>query len=280
MSEKVKKKSFVMHEDWAKYILNLPAEMAGELSQMIMSYALYGEVNEEIGYNNPALDAMFTMIRQTMDEDAQKYQETCEQRRKNAQARWNGIDDIDDIDDIDEMQNDASAYDCIEDNANVCNSIEDDANESESMQQRYDYHNHIHNHNHISSSKKKIEATEIDKRILDYFNSKCNTSYRYKNQEILKLIHGRLDDGFSEDDFKKVIDIKYEDWFDNPKMAKHLKPSTLFRPSHFEEYLNQKTRGEPTSRTDIVDVWAKGEGYDNRGIHTNREEATGSIHTG
>lgn len=235
----MKKKSFVIYEDWGNYILNLPVEMAGELSKMIMSYAINGELIES---SNPAITAMFTLIKEKMDDDYMKYLDRCETNRRNRNGENNDIDDYNDEEEPNMTSGDDSSQ------------VVTSGDESD-----YDYHNHIHNHNHISSSKKKIEATEIDKRILDYFNSKCNTSYRYKNQEILKLIHGRLNDGFSEDDFKKVIDVKYEDWFDNPKMAKHLKPSTLFRPSHFEEYLNQKTRGEPVSRTDIVDVWAKGE---------------------
>lgn len=229
----MKKKSFVIYEDWGNYILNLPVEMAGELSKMIMSYAINGELIES---SNPAITAMFTLIKEKIDDDYMKYLDRCERNRRNRNGE---NDDIDDYCDEEEQKMTSG-----DDSSQMVTS----GNDSD-----YDYHDH----NHISSSKKKIEATETDIRILDYFNSKCNTSYRYKNQEILKLIHGRLKDGFSEDDFKRVIDIKYEDWFDNPDMSKYLKPSTLFRPSHFEEYLNQKTRGEPKSRSEMIDEQMK-----------------------
>lgn len=233
----MKKKSFVIYEDWGNYILNLPVEMAGELSKMIMSYAINGELIES---SNPAITAMFTLIKEKMDDDYMKYLDRCERNRRNRNGENDDIDDY---------------YD--EEEQNMTNGDESSRVVTNGDDSDYDYHNHNHNHNHISSSKKKIEATETDIRILDYFNSKCNTSYRYKNQEILKLIHGRLKDGFSEDDFKRVIDIKYEDWFDNPDMSKYLKPSTLFRPSHFEEYLNQRIRGKPKSRSEMIDEQMK-----------------------
>ena len=229
----MKKRSFVIYEDWGNYILNLPVEMAGELSKMIMSYAINGELIES---SNPAITAMFTLIKEKMDDDYMKYLDRCERNRRNRNGENDDIDDC-----------------CDEEELNVTSGDDSSQVVTSGDNSDYDYHNHNHNHKHISSSKKKIEATETDIRILDYFNSKCNTSYRYKNQEILKLIHGRLKDGFNEDDFKRVIDIKFEDWFDNPDMSKYLKPSTLFRPSHFEEYLNQRTRGEPKTRSQLID---------------------------
>ena len=41
-------------------------------------------------------------------------------------------------------------------------------------------------------------------------------------------------------DFKKVIDIKVDQWLDHPKMDAYLTPQTLFRASNFERYLNEK----------------------------------------
>ena len=54
------------------------------------------------------------------------------------------------------------------------------------------------------------------------------------------MISGRQADGFSLEDFKYVIDIKSAQWKDDPKMDKFLRPSTLFRPSNFESYLQEK----------------------------------------
>ena len=41
------------------------------------------------------------------------------------------------------------------------------------------------------------------------------------------------------EDFKKVIDIKVQEWGKNEKMNKYLRPETLFG-TKFESYLNEK----------------------------------------
>ena len=58
------------------------------------------------------------------------------------------------------------------------------------------------------------------------------------------FINGRLNDGFTIEDCKKVIDIKVAQWLNDPKMNTYLRPSTLFRQSKFEEYLNERMPGE------------------------------------
>jgi len=52
-------------------------------------------------------------------------------------------------------------------------------------------------------------------------------------------IKARLNDGYSLDDFKKVIDIKTLKWKSDPKMSDYLRPETLFG-NKFESYLNEK----------------------------------------
>ena len=57
-------------------------------------------------------------------------------------------------------------------------------------------------------------------------------------KETERLINGRLSEGYTVDDFKIVIDKKCKEWKDDAKMSSFLRPSTLFAPSHFDEYLN------------------------------------------
>ena len=42
------------------------------------------------------------------------------------------------------------------------------------------------------------------------------------------------------DDILQVISRKIEDWENDEKMCKFLRPSTLFRKSNFENYINEK----------------------------------------
>ncbi|WP_338470941.1 conserved phage C-terminal domain-containing protein [Niallia sp. XMNu-256] len=76
--------------------------------------------------------------------------------------------------------------------------------------------------------------------ILTYLNSKANTNYKVSSRKTKQLIKSRFNEGFQLEDFIKVIDIKTEEWKNDPAMSKFLRPETLFGPK-FESYLNQKS---------------------------------------
>lgn len=77
------------------------------------------------------------------------------------------------------------------------------------------------------------------KEIIDYLNLKTGKQFSNKAKDARRHIHARIEDGYTVDDFKKVIDIKAAEWKDDPGMNKFLRPSTLFG-NKFESYLNQK----------------------------------------
>ncbi len=97
--------------------------------------------------------------------------------------------------------------------------------------------------NHVKKKRSKPEPKnhpEEIKQIIDYFNRVCGTSYRSQSEATAKLINARLNEGFTVEDFCMVIDKKYTEWKNNSDYCKYIRPQTLFRPSHFENYLNQK----------------------------------------
>lgn len=106
----------------------------------------------------------------------------------------------------------------------------------------------------VGNAEKRREEIEkdIDKNIMScdaeeiirYLNEKAGTHYR-DSKETVRLINARTKEGFTVDDFKKVIDKKVKEWKGSDR-AMYLRPSTLFAPSHFEEYLNapEKTTSE------------------------------------
>ena len=99
---------------------------------------------------------------------------------------------------------------------------------------------------------KKAKKTKADTQageVIDYLNTKTGSSYRATTEANIKPIKARLNDGYSVEDCKKVIDIKSGQWLDNPDMVKYLRPATLFSPSKFEGYLNE-CRGKPSIRGD------------------------------
>ena len=83
-------------------------------------------------------------------------------------------------------------------------------------------------------------SIDIYSPVIEYLNSKCNTKYRTTTKKTKDLINARINEGFTLEDFKKVIDIKANEWL-NTDMAKYLRPETLFG-TKFESYLNQKTK--------------------------------------
>lgn len=74
--------------------------------------------------------------------------------------------------------------------------------------------------------------------IIDYLNAICSTRYKTSTPKTKTFIESRLKEGFTVDDFKKVIATKYQDWGHDEKMKKYLRPETLFG-NKFEGYLNQ-----------------------------------------
>ncbi|HFG9188000.1 TPA: conserved phage C-terminal domain-containing protein [Clostridioides difficile] len=95
--------------------------------------------------------------------------------------------------------------------------------------------------NIYSSAEQKEEKTkdkEIYKRIVDYLNKTADKSFKSTTKKTISLIDARLKEGFTEEEFYKVIDNKVLNWLDNDKMNAYLRPETLFG-NKFESYLNE-----------------------------------------
>lgn len=79
-------------------------------------------------------------------------------------------------------------------------------------------------------------------KIIDYLNRKTNSHYRPTSKATKRLIKARYNDGFTDADFKTVIDKKCTEWLQDANMAQYLRPETLFG-TKFEAYLNQPDTG-------------------------------------
>lgn len=85
---------------------------------------------------------------------------------------------------------------------------------------------------------KEKEKNIVDD-IIGYLNKKTHSNFKPNARNNRLNICGRIREGYTLDDFKRVIDIKTEEWL-GTEMEKYLCPETLFRASKFEKYLNQK----------------------------------------
>ena len=82
--------------------------------------------------------------------------------------------------------------------------------------------------------------------IVEYLNKKANKNYKHNSDKTRRLIDARLNEGFTLEDFKKVIDNKCRSWLNDERMNQYLRPETLFG-TKFESYLNET----PVSVKDI-----------------------------
>jgi len=85
--------------------------------------------------------------------------------------------------------------------------------------------------------REKKKATKVAYRVIDYLNKKTGKNFR-KIESNIKLINGRLSEGFKEEDFYLAIDNKVLAWTGDSKMEQHLVPATLFGKKKFDGYVN------------------------------------------
>ncbi len=90
----------------------------------------------------------------------------------------------------------------------------------------------------VTENKNKFPKNFVSD-IINYLNEKMGSSFKSSTQTTIQHIRARYNEGYRIDDFKKVIDIKYDKWHDNPNMVDYLRPQTLFG-TKFESYLNEK----------------------------------------
>lgn len=93
----------------------------------------------------------------------------------------------------------------------------------------------------------KPNICEESDEIISYLNKKTGKQFRANTKSYAKYISARLSEGYTVEDFKHVIDVKCAEWM-NTDHEQYLRPDTLFAPSHFDSYLNQKiVKAKPKS---------------------------------
>lgn len=90
----------------------------------------------------------------------------------------------------------------------------------------------------ILSGKPDIVSQDVSS-VIDYLNRITGSSYKASTRSHAQHISGRLSDGHSVDDLKRVIDEKAAEWLHDKNMCLYLRPQTLFSASKFQGYLRQ-----------------------------------------
>jgi len=90
------------------------------------------------------------------------------------------------------------------------------------------------------SSPSNSPSEELD-QIINYLNETTGKSFRHSAKATMRLIEARLNEGYTIEDFKTVIEVKSEQWKGDAKMDGYLRPQTLFS-NKFESYLQESNR--------------------------------------
>lgn len=218
------KESFVLYRSVYEAVKDLPDEMFREWVLAVMEYGLNQKEPE-----TPIGKAAVGSVRKWMDEDNARYTRVCERNRQNGKKGGRP-----------KTQENPVGF---SGNPNKPNGavwgLDTDTD--------------------TDTDNKKEKEHKKEKEIVDYLNQKTGKAFRASSEKTRTLIRARIREGYSEADFKKVIDNKCNDWLSDPERAQYLRPETLFG-TKFESYLNQKpvirTGGfrNFTERTDDLDA--------------------------
>lgn len=219
------KNSVLIMDSWAVILSNLDDEIAGKLIKAICKYQATGQIDSD----DSTVRAILEGWRPTIDANNATYDARVE-RAKIARSKKSDIK-VDIKDDIN-----------VDINPDINVDIKDDINSVSVSVSEY-----------ISSNEDNIYIVEQARpsesdiaQIVDYLNEKTQKKFSAKTDATRKAISARLKEGYTIDDFKKVIDNKVSDWTDGD-MQKYLRPQTLFRPSNFEAYLNESQKPRPSN---------------------------------
>lgn len=131
------------------------------------------------------------------------------------------------------------------------------SNKTEAYAQHMENENR--NENALTVTTTELTAGQSDnagdtvKQVVEYLNSRAGTRYRANTEKTVSKIKARMNEGYTFDDFKRVIDNKCADWM-GTDYQKFLRPETLFGPK-FEGYLNQKPKGSGNTFLDLLQEW-------------------------
>ena len=143
---------------------------------------------------------------------------------------------------------------CVQNEQTMCSNRTDGCVQNEQTNTR-DYQKSTAENNVSEEKPTKVVWTDETNHIIDYLNKRTGKKYSVKTKKTAQLVHKLLDNGFTVEDFERVIDIKCKQWLNNEKMNQYLRPRTLFSEK-FEDYLNEapaRTKQQGASGQSVAD---------------------------
>lgn len=118
---------------------------------------------------------------------------------------------------------------------------------------------------------KKENKKDIYNRVVTRLNELAFTNFKYTTKKTQTLINSRMREGFSEEDFYNVIEVKAKEW-KGTDFEKYLRPETLFG-TKFENYLQQYEKDKKTPTA----IGANKNKFDNNSICKNQFKNTPTV---
>lgn len=140
--------------------------------------------------------------------------------------------------------------------------VKQSLNQNSIVQHSIDENNSVQ-HNIVQHNTEEILCPAVQDNIpyheiVNYLNQVTGAHYKPSSNKTKTCIHARWQEGFRLDDFKIVINKKYNEWV-GTELEKYLRPETLFG-TKFESYLNQADIPREITTKDVEKIidW---EGY-------------------
>jgi len=87
---------------------------------------------------------------------------------------------------------------------------------------------------------KKLDDPKVEE-VIAFMNKLYKRNFKHDSLYATKELRVRLTES-SVEDILKVVANRYAEWKDDEVMEKHLNPTTIFRPSKFDKYLEEALR--------------------------------------
>lgn len=125
---------------------------------------------------------------------------------------------------------------------------------SESTSDQHASQQQIKKEKKVKKDKEDIYRSEVH-AVIAHLNEVAGKNFNADAETTARFVRERLKDGHTVSECIYVIDIKTQQWLDNPEMRTYLRPKTLFNKTNFEEYVHE----QPTTGNAFADAVMFGE---------------------
>lgn len=238
--------SVVFYRSFYEAVKNLPPEEFKESMQAILDYSFDGKPP---GTQGSIAHTVFILVKPQIDANIQRYENGKKGGKKpNRNGTKTEPNANQTVTETEPSPNQDGTK--TEPNDNVNDNVNDnDKNKNKNNMSGSEDGTPTHPEDKSADGAFLDESSEV----VDYLNQAAGTAFRKTSKDTKKHIRARLNDGYTLDDFKVVIDHKVAEW-KGTEFEKFLRPSTLFG-SKFESYLNQREepKGKKTAFSNFLE---------------------------